>query len=102
MSVQKYLFPERKFRLAIAPWNAPATLSFRAICIPLICGNTVVLKSSEYSPISQEIVVEVMHEVCGFELSTFFRELIYLLGRNTPRRPKLPLNIERELAETHR
>lgn len=51
-------------RLAIAPWNAPATLSFRAICIPLICGNTVVLKSSEYSPISQEIVVEIMHEVC--------------------------------------
>ena len=68
MPVQKHLFPERTFSLAIAPWNAPATLSFRAICIPLICGNTVVLKSSEYSPISQEIVVEVMHEVCGFEI----------------------------------
>ncbi|KAH8116163.1 aldehyde dehydrogenase [Phellopilus nigrolimitatus] len=48
--------------LSIAPWNAPVTLTFRAILIPLICGNTVVLKSSEYSPWSQEIVVELMHE----------------------------------------
>ncbi|PAV19094.1 aldehyde dehydrogenase [Pyrrhoderma noxium] len=48
--------------LAIAPWNAPISLSFRAIAIPLICGNTVVLKSSEYSPRAQEIVVEIMHE----------------------------------------
>lgn len=51
------------YRLAIAPWNAPISLSFRAIAIPLICGNTVVLKSSEYSPRAQEIVVEIMHEV---------------------------------------
>ena len=80
MPVQKHLFPERKFRLAIAPWNAPATLSFRAICIPLICGNTVVLKSSEYSPISQEIVVEVMHEVRAFEI-TYFYSCTHLLIR---------------------
>ncbi|KAI5118594.1 hypothetical protein M0805_004169 [Coniferiporia weirii] len=48
--------------LSIAPWNASVSLSFRAILIPLICGNTVVLKSSECSPLSQEIVVELMHE----------------------------------------
>ncbi|EJD05454.1 aldehyde dehydrogenase [Fomitiporia mediterranea MF3/22] len=48
--------------LSIAPWNAPINLSFRAILIPLACGNTVVLKSSEFSPASQEIVVELMHE----------------------------------------
>ncbi|KAL5476695.1 hypothetical protein ACEPAI_2881 [Sanghuangporus weigelae] len=48
--------------LSIAPWNAPITLSIRAIAVPLICGNTVVLKSSEYSPWCQEIVVELMHE----------------------------------------
>ncbi|TDL25407.1 ALDH-like protein [Rickenella mellea] len=30
--------------------------------IPLICGNTVVVKSSEYIPRSQAIAVEVMHE----------------------------------------
>jgi acyl-CoA reductase-like NAD-dependent aldehyde dehydrogenase len=48
--------------LAIAPWNA-LVLSVRAIGIPLLCGNTVVLKSSEYSPRSQAIVAEVFHEV---------------------------------------
>ncbi|KAF5380183.1 hypothetical protein D9615_006180 [Tricholomella constricta] len=48
--------------LSIAPWNAPFTLSLRAIAIPIICGNTVVLKSSEYSPRSQAAVVELFHE----------------------------------------
>lgn len=33
--------------LGIAPWNAPVTLSTRAIAAELACGNTVVLKSSE-------------------------------------------------------
>ncbi len=48
---------------AIAPWNAPVTLSLRAIATPLICGNTVILKASEYSPLSQRIVVEAFMEV---------------------------------------
>ncbi|TDL25347.1 aldehyde dehydrogenase [Rickenella mellea] len=48
--------------LAIAPWNAPIVLTVRAVAIPLICGNTVVLKSSENSPRSQAIVVEALHE----------------------------------------
>lgn len=52
--------------LAIAPWNAPVTLSLRAVCIPLICGNTAVFKSSEYSPRSQSIVAEVFHEASDY------------------------------------
>lgn len=48
---------------AISPWNAPLFLSIRAIAIPIICGNTVVLKSSEFSPRSQAIVAEAFHEV---------------------------------------
>ncbi|KAG6899940.1 hypothetical protein C0993_005062 [Termitomyces sp. T159_Od127] len=48
--------------LSIAPWNAAVTLSLRAVLIPIICGNTVVLRSSEYSPRSQAIVVELLHE----------------------------------------
>ncbi|KAG6860491.1 hypothetical protein C0995_010528 [Termitomyces sp. Mi166 len=48
--------------LSIAPWNAPVTLSLRAVLIPIISGNTVVLKSSEYSPRSQAVVVELLHE----------------------------------------
>ncbi|KAL5498738.1 hypothetical protein ACEPAH_2093 [Sanghuangporus vaninii] len=48
--------------LSIVPWNAPVALLIRAIAIPLICGNTIVVKSSEFSPWSQEIVIELMHE----------------------------------------
>jgi vanillin dehydrogenase len=42
---------------AIAPWNAPTTLSLRAITVPLIFRNTVILKSSEYSPLTQRTIV---------------------------------------------
>ena len=47
----------------MTPWNAPGPLSVRAVAIPLICGNTVILKSSEVSPMSISIVVEALHEV---------------------------------------
>ncbi|TRX96881.1 hypothetical protein FHL15_002187 [Xylaria flabelliformis] len=49
--------------LAISPWNAPqASLTVRAIATPLICGNTVILKPSEYSPKNQDLVVRAMIE----------------------------------------
>jgi acyl-CoA reductase-like NAD-dependent aldehyde dehydrogenase len=35
---------------AIAPWNAALILSARSIASPLVLGNTVVLKPSEFSP----------------------------------------------------
>src|SRR5688572_27645641 len=34
----------------IAPWNAPVILGVRAVAMPLACGNTVILKSSEVCP----------------------------------------------------
>ena len=37
---------------AIAPWNAALILSLRSITAPLVLGNTVVLKPSEWSPVS--------------------------------------------------
>jgi acyl-CoA reductase-like NAD-dependent aldehyde dehydrogenase len=37
---------------AIAPWNAALILSSRSIAAPLALGNTVVLKPSEWSPIT--------------------------------------------------
>ncbi|KAJ7203653.1 Aldehyde/histidinol dehydrogenase [Mycena pura] len=46
----------------IAPWNAPFTLTIRAFGIPLICGNTVVLKSSEFSPRTQALAIQLFHE----------------------------------------
>ncbi|KAF8483255.1 aldehyde dehydrogenase [Gautieria morchelliformis] len=47
---------------AISPFNSPVNLAARAVVIPLACGNTVVMKSSEVSPRCAEIVVEVLHE----------------------------------------
>ncbi|KAI0630583.1 aldehyde dehydrogenase [Trametes polyzona] len=48
--------------LGIAPWNAPITLTIRAIAIPIVCGNTVVLKTSENSPRTQALVVEIFEK----------------------------------------
>jgi acyl-CoA reductase-like NAD-dependent aldehyde dehydrogenase len=44
--------------LGIAPWNAPIILAVRAICVPLACGNTVVLKASEVCPRTHGIIAE--------------------------------------------
>ncbi|KAF8886458.1 aldehyde dehydrogenase [Mucidula mucida] len=48
--------------LAISPWNSPLYLSLRAIVAPILCGNTVILKSSEYTPACQAIVAEAFHD----------------------------------------
>ncbi|KAK8087403.1 aldehyde dehydrogenase [Apiospora phragmitis] len=47
---------------AMSPWNAPVNLTARAVCMPLICGNTAVLKPSEFSPKSQYLVVRALQE----------------------------------------
>ncbi|KAF7437589.1 hypothetical protein PC9H_004431 [Pleurotus ostreatus] len=48
--------------LAIAPWNAALTLTLRTIAVPILCGNTIVFKSSELSPRSQAIVADLFAE----------------------------------------
>jgi acyl-CoA reductase-like NAD-dependent aldehyde dehydrogenase len=48
--------------LAIAPWNAPYGLGFRACLGPLAMGNTVVLKGPEASPKSYWAIASVLHE----------------------------------------
>ncbi|KAI0653167.1 aldehyde dehydrogenase [Cubamyces menziesii] len=48
--------------LSIAPWNAPIGLTLRAVALPIVCGNTVVLKCSEVSPRTQAIVVEIFEK----------------------------------------
>ncbi|KAI0831987.1 aldehyde dehydrogenase [Trametes gibbosa] len=48
--------------LSIVPWNAPIILTLRAVALPIVCGNTVVLKTSEVSPRTQAIVVEALTE----------------------------------------
>jgi vanillin dehydrogenase len=51
--------------LGIAPWNAPIILGVRAICVPLACGNTVVLKGSENCPRTHQLIVEAFQDA-GF------------------------------------
>ncbi|KZT69478.1 aldehyde dehydrogenase [Daedalea quercina L-15889] len=48
--------------LAIAPWNVPLSLALRSVVIPIICGNTVVLKSSEVTPRTQALTVELLRK----------------------------------------
>ena len=51
--------------LSMAPWNAPVILGVRSIAMPLACGNTVVMKSSELSPRTHALIVEAIQEA-GF------------------------------------
>jgi acyl-CoA reductase-like NAD-dependent aldehyde dehydrogenase len=46
----------------IAPWNAPVILGVRAVAMPLACGNTVVLKSSEVCPATHMLIGAVLQE----------------------------------------
>ncbi|MEJ2455649.1 MAG: aldehyde dehydrogenase [Candidatus Thiodiazotropha sp.] len=48
--------------LGIAPWNAPIILGVRAIAMPLACGNTVVLKSSENCPGLHRLIGTVLRD----------------------------------------
>lgn len=48
--------------LAIAPWNAPVILGARAIAAPLACGNTVILKSSEFCPLTHRLIIDCFIE----------------------------------------
>jgi acyl-CoA reductase-like NAD-dependent aldehyde dehydrogenase len=48
--------------LGIAPWNAPVILGVRAIAMPLACGNTVVLKSSEICPRTHRLIGEALRD----------------------------------------
>lgn len=41
--------------VAITPWNAPLILCSRGIMVPLVLGNTVVLRPSEEAPISSGV-----------------------------------------------
>ncbi|KAF8342984.1 aldehyde dehydrogenase [Cantharellus anzutake] len=48
--------------LSVVPWNGPIALSVRAVINPIAAGNTVILKTSEYSPKSNMIIVDCLRE----------------------------------------
>ncbi len=51
--------------LAMAPWNAPIILGVRSLAMPLACGNTVVMKTSEICPRTHALIIEAIQEA-GF------------------------------------
>ncbi len=48
--------------VGMAPWNAPVILATRALAMPLACGNTVMLKSSEACTATHRLIGEVLYE----------------------------------------
>jgi acyl-CoA reductase-like NAD-dependent aldehyde dehydrogenase len=48
--------------VGIAPWNATFILGSRAFTFPLVGGNTVVLKGSEFCPRTFESLVRIFHD----------------------------------------
>ena len=47
---------------AICPWNFPLAVLCRKLGPALVTGNTIVIKPSEYSPLSTLAFVELLHE----------------------------------------
>ena len=48
--------------LSIVPWNGTAVLAARAIAYPLVCGNTVIFKGSEFSPATHALITKCIEE----------------------------------------
>jgi acyl-CoA reductase-like NAD-dependent aldehyde dehydrogenase len=51
---------------SFTPWNAAQILSWRAVLNPLAAGCTVVVKPSEYAPVSAGLLVAEITEEAGF------------------------------------
>ncbi len=53
-----------------APWNGAFTLAWRTVLLPMVFGNTVVLKPSEEAPLSAGLLVAEIIEEAGFPPGT--------------------------------
>src|SRR6202023_864266 len=51
---------------SFTPWNGANVLSWRAVISPVAAGNTVVVKPSEFAPVSAGIVLAKVAEEAGF------------------------------------
>ena len=47
---------------SMAPWNGAGILAARSLAYPIVCGNTVVFRGSEFSPRSHQLISEIFHE----------------------------------------
>ncbi|WP_455886212.1 aldehyde dehydrogenase family protein [Pseudomonas rustica] len=48
--------------VGIAPWNAPLLLGLRAVVVPIVCGNTAILKASEQCPAVHYMIGELLED----------------------------------------
>lgn len=53
-----------------SPWNGAFTLAWRTVLLPMVFGNTVVLKPSEEAPISAGLLVAEIMDEAGFPPGT--------------------------------
>jgi len=68
---------------SFTPWNGANVLSWRAVISPVAAGNTVVVKPSEFAPISAGVMVAEVAEEAGFpQVSSTWSPM-----RPVPRRP---------------
>ena len=51
---------------SFTPWNGANILSWRAVVSPVAAGNTVVVKPSEFAPVSAGVIVAEVAEEAGF------------------------------------
>ena len=54
---------DRNRRYSVVPWNAPLQLMVMSVALPLICGNTVVVRPSEICPHASSLVIDALHDV---------------------------------------
>jgi len=47
----------------IAPWNFPLSMANSGVIPALIAGNTIILKPSEYTTLTQKIVIDLLNEI---------------------------------------
>jgi len=52
------------------PWNSAFSLALRTVVLPMVFGNTVVLKPSEESPLCAGILIAEVFEEAGFPAGT--------------------------------
>ena len=55
---------------SFTPWNGANVLSWRAVISPVAAGNTVVLKPSEFAPVSAGIMLAEVAEETRYHLSS--------------------------------
>jgi acyl-CoA reductase-like NAD-dependent aldehyde dehydrogenase len=52
--------------VSFTPWNGANVLSWRAVLSPIVAGNTVIVKPSEFAPVNAGLLIAEVAEEAGF------------------------------------